>query len=479
MTMRVLLVEDRADFARTVEQAVRPISNCELVWVASRDEAISRATAETFDLIILDRRIPSADGVLDDHAEHGWRVFQFIKETLPGTPVWFLTGSEDADFAMDINNSHGKIEDIHARHVSEQMYRVWWKRRISDCIKDVRNFAEQRSALDKIAIRRHPVSLEINDQEACTIRMFARRHNGALLDVTALSGGLSDSRVLKIEVREANEAALMTAVAKVASILQIREEATRFHRDIVRLAPGGFPPLTEQIEVGAGNVGGLFYGMVGSTVESLFSRIAGGHPGVANVPADLHRIEGTWYQAKQEHVVPVAHVRRRLVSDTTLYQIKPQLGEINITAIEARPVKVAQCVQHGDLHCANVVFDQRGQAMLIDFGDTGPSLASIDPLTLELSTIFHSQHDTLLPGWPTNTNVDQWVNAERFTEGCVFASFIRACREWALAEAASSDEVIAVAYAYALRQLKYPDTNKDLARALISACLSYFAAVPS
>ena len=65
--------------------------------------------------MILDRRIPSADGVLDDHADHGWRIFTHVREEQPGTPVWILTGSEDADFAIEINNTCGKIEDIHGR----------------------------------------------------------------------------------------------------------------------------------------------------------------------------------------------------------------------------------------------------------------------------------------------------------------------------------------------------------------------------
>ena len=113
--------------------------------------------------------------------------------------------------------------------------------------------------------------------------------------------------------------------------------------------------------------------------------------------------------------------------------------------------------------------------MLIDFGDAGPSVASIDPVTLELSTIFHYQHTALPPRWPTEAGISLWATPERYTDGCAFAPFIAACRTWALAEAASPDEVVAVAYAYALRQLRYADTNKALARALIRACIAHFS----
>ena len=262
---------------------------------------------------------------------------------------------------------------------------------------------------------------------------------------------------------------------KVSPLPQIRDEAQRFRTDISRLATGGFPPLTEQIDVGAGNIGGLFYGMVGDRVESLFHWIATNHAGVAAIPADLRQIEQTWYQAKETQAVQIAQIRRRLIGDTALHEVRPQLNGIEIVGIEARVVDAAQCVQHGDLHCANVVFDQRGQAMLIDFEDVGPSFASIDPVTLELSTIFHLEHTTLPAGWPTEDSIGQWVTPEHYTGGCALTPFISACREWALAEAASPDEVVAVAYAYALRQLKYADTDKVLARALIRACIAHFA----
>jgi len=117
------------------------------------------------------------------------------------------------------------------------------------------------------------------------------------------------------------------------------------------------------------------------------------------------------------------------------------------------------------------VFDHTDRAMLIDFGDAGPSLASIDPVVLELSTVFHPQRTSLPAGWPTEARVAEWIAAESFAEGCAFSPFITACRAWASAEAASPEEVIAVAYGYAVRQLKYADTDKALARALIRACI--------
>ena len=471
--MRVLLVEDDTDFALTVEHAVHSIPDCELVWRASRDSALTLIASESFDVVILDRRIPSQDGVLDDHADHGWRVFQFVREEFPGTPVWFLTANEDADFATEINNNYGKIEDIHGRRQPEQMYLVFWKRRIVDCVRKLKEFAAHRATLEAIAIRAGPGCPALSVVERRTLQLFGRKRHGAAVDWVLLGGGLSSSRVLKVVVREANDAPLITAVAKVAPLPMIREEAERFHTEILRLAPGGFPPLTERVDVGAGNVGGLFYGMVGADVESLFHRLSTGHAGVATVPGNLRDIERSWYQVKQRGAVRVAQIRRRFIGDAQLPGIDAELGGINIADIEARTVNAAYCCQHGDLHCANVVFDHTGRVMLIDFGDVGSSVASVDPVTLELSTVFHSLHTILPAGWPTEANMIRWVTVEQFVEGCPFAPFILGCRAWANAEAGSPEEVVAVAYGYALRQLKYGDTDKVLARALIRACIAY------
>lgn len=473
--MRVLLVEDHADFASEIEREVRSIPGCELVWSASRDSALRRIDAEEdFCLVILDRRIPTADGVLDDHSEHGWRVFQAIQAHLAGTPVWFLTATEDPDFAADLANDYARQADFNGRQRPEAMYRVFWKRRIVDCMRALRDFADQHLTLERIAITQ-PAEMRLRDAEARTIRLFGRRHLGASANVQALGGGLSDSRVLRISVKAADGRTLITTVAKVSSLNETAAEAERYRTEISRLRAGGFPQLTEKIESGAGNTGGLFYGLVGETVESVFDRIVARHPDLEGIPPSLRGIMQPWYTAKRVLEVQVSQIRRRFIGDTSLPRVQGHLAGLDIAAIENCFVRAAECCQHCDLHCANIVFDDRGQAMLIDFGDTGVSFASVDPVTIELSTVFHSQRSRLPAGWPTVENLRNWITLEQFVRGCSFPSFISACREWAQAEAGSTDEIVAVAYGYALRQLKYDDTDKELARALVQSCIQHFA----
>ena len=239
--MKVLLVEDDAHFAAELDREVRSMPGCELIWASSRDGALTQIERnDDFRLVILDRRIPTAEGVLDDHFEHGWRVFQAIRERLNGTPVWFLTGTEDADFAATIVNDYARQADLNGRQQPEAMYRVFWKRRINECMRALREFAEQHLELEGIAINQ-PAGLNLRDGEIRTIKLFGRRHHGASVDVRSLNGGLSDSRVLRIAVRAADSRTLITTAAKVSSLVETANEAERYRTEISKTSTRRIP----------------------------------------------------------------------------------------------------------------------------------------------------------------------------------------------------------------------------------------------
>lgn len=109
--------------------------------------------------------------------------------------------------------------------------------------------------------------------------------------------------------------------------------------------------------------------------------------------------------------------------------------------------------------------------MVIDYPDTGGAFASLDPIALELSTIFHRDAQDRA-GWPTEAQALRWTDVDAFCEGAAHELFTRACRTWAEGVAASPQEVLAIGYSYALRQLKYNDTDKTLVRAIVNACIA-------
>lgn len=472
--MRVLLVEDKVDFAQLVEKAVTAIQNCEVVWARSRDSALAQLEEQDFDLIIIDRRIPSADDVLDDSVEHGFRVFQAVRENAAGTPVWFLTGSVDADFAAEIGNNYASTADLHGRGELSPLVVVLWKTKLDEAVRRVRAFAQYQAELEAVAIQ-NAGGINFAAAEERNLRIFARMYGASSVEVTAL-GGLSGARVLKVVARNAGGGLVHTAVAKIGALAAVHDEHGRFQRDISRLQQGGYPGLSVKIDAGSAGIGGLYYGMVGPDVTSLFKRLAAAEDVALNISTRLHGVEKPWLDGKTSHIVTVGEIRRKFLKDTKLPQIEAELQGFNIAAAEGVQVGACKCAQHNDLHGENVVFDASGIAMVIDYNDTGPSFASVDPVTLELSVIFHKNHAQLGTTWPTVANMQAWPDLDRYLEGCPFPEFVRQCRAWALAAANTPDEVLAVAYGYAMRQLKYADTRKELARALIHACAAALTA---
>lgn len=468
--MRILLVEDKIDFAEVIEKAIRAIDGCELSWRRSKSGALTALGDGHFDVVILDRRIPTEDDFLDDHQDHGWAVFQTILEQQPGTSVWFLTGTVDADFPTEVLNAHGKRGDIHSCGREDALYQVFWKDKMTDCVAAVRGFRGEVQQTDGVHLAQVGTPANLRAEEVRLLKLFGRRHLGARVEVRVLQGGLSGARVFRVSVLNAAGAVTIMSVARIGSFDDIAAEREKYRTEIVKLANGAFPPVTAEFSHGAAGFAGIFYQVVGTEVRSLFDELTA-KPGAAATAADrLRQDQATWHGARKVERVRVSAVRRALIGDVALQMHTHHLGGIDLAAVEALEVDVARCVQHCDLHCGNVLFDDSGRPMFIDYPDTGGAFASLDPIALELSTIFHKDAPDRA-GWPSEAQAKQWTDLDDYCAGAVYEPFIRSCRSWAESVAASPQEVIAVAYSYALRQIKYNDTNKALMRAIVSACI--------
>lgn len=467
--MRILLVEDKIDTARVIEKAIGAIEGCELVWKRSKASALASVVEDHFDVVILDRRIPTEDDFLDDHPDHGWAVFHAITEQQPGTCVWFLTGTVDPDFPTDVLNAHGKRGDIHSRGREDPLYQVFWKDKLTSCLAAVRAFRDEVRQTDNIHLVQIGPQSNLRAEEVRLLKLFCRLHQGARVEVRVLNGGLSGARVFRVSVFSAADALKIMSIARIGTFKDIAVERDRYRTQIVKLANGAFPPVTAELSHGAAGYAGMFYQVVGTDVRSMFDELTTSPHTAAAAVERIRLDQATWHGARQVERVRVATVRRSLIGDVALEQHKQHLEGIDLTAVENVEIDVARCVQHCDMHCGNVLFDATGRPMVIDYPDTSVAFASLDPITLELSTIFHKDAPDR-SGWPTGGQVAQWVNVDAFCSGSVYEPFIRSCRAWAEYAAATPQEVIAVAYSYALRQLKYEDTDKAIVRAIVDAC---------
>jgi len=468
--MRILLVEDKIDFAHSIEKAIQRIDGCELTWRKSKTGALAALDDESFDVVILDRRIPTGDDVLDDHQDHGWAVFQSIADHQPGTSVWFLTGTVDADFPAAVLHARGCRGDIHCCGRQDPVYQVFWKDKISDCIDAVRAFRSDVQQTEVIYLSQVGTPVNLRAEEVRLLKLFGRTHRGTSIEVRPLTGGLSGARVLRVSVFNSAGAKIITSVAKVGVFSEIAEEQSKYRTEVVKLPPGSFPQVTAEIRLGAAHYAGIFYGFVGAEVRSLFDEIATNPEGAALALKQLRGDQSTWIDARQRERTRVSAIRRSLIGDVDLHAKAAEFEDIDRRTVEPVEIDIARCVQHGDLHCANVLFDNEGRPMIIDYRDTGRAIASLDPIALELSTIFH-KNAPQRGGWPSEEQASQWPDINAFCAGAPHEGYLRACRQWAREVAASEQEVWAVGYSYALRQLKYDDTDKVLARAIIRACI--------
>ena len=128
------------------------------------------------------------------------------------------------------------------------------------------------------------------------------------------------------------------------------------------------------------------------------------------------------------------------------------------------------------MHGENVLVSADGSAVFIDYGDVGEATASHDAITLELSLLFHPKGPLRGGAWPTHAQAGSWGDLDRYVEGCPAETFVRECRAWAGRAAAGNREVAVTAYAYLMRQLKYEDTDKVLALALLAGAKALFDA---
>jgi hypothetical protein len=390
---------------------------------------------------------------------------------LPGTSVWFLTGTVDPDFPVEVLNAHGNRGDIHCCGREDSLYRVFWKNKMTDCIGAVRSFRADVQQTDQIHLNYVGAPINLRAEEIRLLRLFGRTHGGARIEIRPLSGGLSGARVLRVTVLNAAGAPQIMSVAKVGTFNAIAVERTKYHAEVVRLAPGSFPQVTAEIGLGAGGFASIFYGVVGAEVKSLFDVLVDDAAAGAAVPAQLRTDQATWHGARQLEKLRVSTIRRSLIGDVVLQGLGDELVGIDLGPVETIEVDVARCIQHGDLHCANVLFDDLVRPMVIDYPEVGRSLASLDPVSLELSTIFHRDAPNR-GGWPSSDQAENWTDIDQFCAGSPYEAYLRACRTWALENAGSEQEVWAVGYSYALRQLKYNDTDKVLVRAILRGCIA-------
>lgn len=479
MAARVLIVEDEDDFIAVIRDVLVELSFACMISIAkSRDAAFGLLESLFFDIIILDLNIPTADGLLNNDPQHGFAVFGRAQTVASGTPIFVLTGSSAENFIPTLLQ-HARQLDIWGEGRNVGTINFLPKYMLDQFPEKLRPSIAAIDALADVELDRDNVELSITDDRL--IRIFSRKCGGARVIVSALGGGLSGAKVLRLRVTDAHGKLVHDAVAKIGPLAIVNDEGTRFDNLVSRLEANVTPRKLATLEVGARGAAGVFYGLAAGFDKTAFqaavSEDAHARAAVTNIEVGLKR----WSDGAHELRCSIDDVRRRLLADDKLTLVSAKFGVDWTAEFESKMIQSRRCCVHGDLHGENILVGNDGTVVIIDYGEVGEGAASLDPVTLELSLLFHPKSPFSVGsndfcGWPTESQARAWGDLDQYVQGCQAETFIRECRSWAFRVAAGKREVSATAYSYLMRQLKYDDTNKDLVLALLAGVRAFYDA---
>jgi len=471
MTTFVLIVEDEEDSIDELRHVFAELPSPTQLQVAnSRETAFTLLEAEFFDLIVLDLKIPTIDGALDADPEHGHAVFARARTVAPGTPILVLTGSPAEDFIPAMLHQQQQV-DVWGEGRKTGTVDFLKKYKFEECPAKLGPIAAAVCALSDVELDRGGINLSLPEDRL--IRIFAKRFGGAHCAISRLGSGLSGAKVFRLRVTDTGGARVHDAVAKVGSPDDIRDEAARFDNQVSRLDPSATPRKLATLDFGAGAVAGVFYGLASGYEASAFDMAFHQDGRAAAAVRSVEAATSPWREGVAQTRRTVASVRRRVISDEGRASILRSYPLAWVDNFEQSSIQTRWACIHGDLHGSNVLVSTDGSTVLIDYGDVADGPASLDPITLELSLIFHPQ-GVPLGEWPSVEQAPQWGNLDIYLDGCPVAEFVRECRAWAGRAGGGQREIAAAAYSYLMRQLKYNDTNKDLALALLDGAKRYY-----
>ena len=471
-SLKLLLVEDNPSELLSLSQELSDlIPGLEIIVARSYQGAQNQIDASAFDLIVTDLKIPSKNGQLDAHVEHGMAFVAEARRICNGTPVFVLSAFA-ADVVEDLmlDSPH---EDIFGSGDSQPIVRLNYKRNSDKCITAVQEFSNELRVLEDIHIRAQgSEALSLEDQRI--LRIFARRNQGVVVDAIEVTGGLSNLSVVKVEVRNVNGGVSARAVAKLGPLEIAKDEYHRYEKHVPQLLPAGsYAHPYSVVYAGARKSGGLFYALAPEDI-SLYELLRADPERAARVVARLREITSPWVENATAATILVADVRRRFLSDELMTTLQDKVGGREVREFEQRLVWISEATQHGDLHPGNVIIRQDGAPTLIDFGRTDIYSSVLDPLSLEFGLIFNPLGRQIAGDWPSSQQALNWSDIDAFIQDCPFPDYVRQCRQWANDLAKTPRETFAIAYSLAIRQLKFRDTDHNIASLIARDAVSGF-----
>lgn len=461
--MKVLYVEDNLQQAGAVMARFHP--SIEVDLARTRDEALTLISQRNYDLAICDLHIPPVAESIGD-VDHGIAVLTEMRARHPGTPVVGFTAYKTKE-VLTLLFDQQRYGDYLGTLQAQQMLRIMEKDELPEFLTFVDELRTEFETLDQIQIVVGLGHLGFDDLTNRVLRVYARQRGCSIVHVEPLTGGQSGIPVLKLQLERPDGSSGGSAVARVAEVAAVEEERRRFQQRVSGVLPmGSYAEVTGDVHDGAGNLGGVFY-QLAENYRALFDVVVANSEQAAAAVARLHEIEGPWRERAPALDVPVRDVRRLLISDDRWAGAMHHCGldAAMSTALEMVQVPIRRATAHGDLHGDNVLV--AAEAALIDFASVADAPTPLDPVSLELSLLFHPHAPNWSGNWPTESQLENWTDFDAYVVDCPFESFVRACREWSASVRRGNIDVDACVYAYTAAQARFDTSDESRLGALM------------
>lgn len=475
--IRLLVVEDEPDVADVFMEAARSRGvEIDAVVATNRDDALGLANGPGFfDLAVCDLRIPSTAGSLDADPAFGREVYATLRAVRPGMPVCVYSGYADEDFLEQL--VLGQREgDPFGTGQRGPMVRPIRKIKMTDLVAELERVGTELAALDELEISTQGVNLGLTFEEDRLLRLATRRLGGTTGRVAELGQGKSGSRVVLLKAINQFGGQVAQCVVKIGTRQDLEEEARRYEVHVPGALPAAcFAAVFATFRDGAGGLVGLAYSAAMPNPRSLATLLSEDPVAACAVVVKLHEIEQVWMDGGHTEQLDLAAICTLLSVGSDPVDLIAEQDEPLAGRLRTRQFQVVRAVQHGDLHVGNALVGQSGDPVLIDYGRTGQKLAAYDPVTLELSLSFHPDGRAVAGSWPTVEQALRFDDLEPYLVGCPVPDFVRECRAWAFTVANGDREVFACVFSYSARQLRFEDTDHDLALAYLQRAAARLA----
>ena len=215
-----------------------------------------------------------------------------------------------------------------------------------------------------------------------------------------------------------------------------------------------------------------FYGLAEGYESTLFDllgeqRASGNFCGRKSRGAD----EKKWNEGVPERLVRVLDVRRLFIPDDKASRACEEFNLQSLKALNSERFRLGGVVFMA-IFTEGISGELRRHSGDNRLWRCQRGTSAIDPVTLELSVLFHPDRPKAYR-WPSALQV-KLGDVTSYAENCQFADFVKARRSWSEKIGVGPREISACAYGYVLRQLKYPDSDKDLLMNLLTGIQAVF-----